>query len=1086
MRCVFLSCLAVSIGLSQEPATLTATLAGMKLRSVGPALMSGRIESIAVNPENAGHYFLGVASGGVWKTVNNGATWTPVFDKQGSFSIGYVALDPRNSNTVWVGTGESNSQRSVSYGDGVYKSEDGGASWKNMGLKRSEHIGKIVIDPRNSNHVYVAASGPLWGPGGDRGLFKTSDGGKTWKPSLAIGENTGVTDIAMDPQNPDILFVSAWQRRRHFYTLINGGPESAIYKSTDAGASWQKLSGNGLPAGELGRIGLAIAPSDSSIVYATIEATARLGGLYRSDDAGATWAKVNDHLAQPMYYAKVFVDPKNPLRIYLPDVIFRVSDDGGRNVRPLGEKNKHVDNHVIWIDPKQNNHYLLGCDGGLYETWDKGANWIYKANLPVTQFYDIAVDDAKPFYNIYGGTQDNHSLAGPSRTKGGQGITNEDWYVTRGGDGFISKADPFEQNIVYAESQNGGLSRFDKRTGESVGIKPLELPGETALRWNWDSPFTVSVHKAGRIYFGAQKVFRSDDRGSSWKAVSGDLTRALDRDKLPVMGRVWGPDAIAKNQSTASYGNLSVIAESAKKEGLLYSGSDDGLIYVSENAGTDWRKVSAIAGVPAGAYVKKLVPGLLDANTVFAAFDHHQNADFKPYLFKSADLGRNWVPIMGDLPENGAVKAFAQDHVDPNLLFAGTEYGVFASLDGGVKWTKLTGGMPVISVHDLAIQKRENDLVVGTFGRGIYILDDYSALRALKPDVLAAEARLFTVKDALLYVQQRKLGGTNKGTQGEAYYTAENPPFGATFTYYLKDAIQSKRDVRRDAERAATLKKEEIVYPALGDLRAETEEEVPTIVFTILDAGNKAVRIFTAPATKGINRATWDLREPATNLPRPPVRGMEALEEFGPPQTGPLAMPGNYKVQMSKRVGGVLTPLGDAVPFRVVAEGTAAMNEADFKILSEFQQKLTRLQRAVTGASENIEATRLKLTAIRTAIDLTPSAPARLRPDLKTLEERLAAMRLVITGDAFAAGRYIETVPALVERIRSIAGNMRLSTSRPAIFWVDNYNLAARDFEKELEKLRVLIEVDLKKLERELDTAGAPATPGRLPEFKIR
>jgi photosystem II stability/assembly factor-like uncharacterized protein len=386
-------------------------VAGLKVRSIGPALMSGRISTIAVHPRNPGLYYVGVASGGVWKTVNNGATWTPVFDKQGSYSIGYVTLDPRNPNTVWVGTGEDNSQRSVGYGDGVYRSDDGGATWKNLGLKKSEHISKIVIDPKDSNVVYVAAQGPLWGPGGDRGLFKSVDGGKSWKASLTISENTGVTDVVMDPRNPNVLFAAAWQRRRHFYTLINGGPESALYKSVDAGATWQKMSGNGLPAGELGRIGMAIAPSEPDVMYATIEATGRLSGLYRSEDAGANWTKVNDVLAQPMYYAKVYVDPKQANRIYIPDVMFRVSDDGGRNVRFLGEKNKHVDNHVIWIEPANTNHYLVGCDGGLYETWDKGANWIYKSNLPVTQFYDISVDDAKPFYNVYGGTQDNNSLA---------------------------------------------------------------------------------------------------------------------------------------------------------------------------------------------------------------------------------------------------------------------------------------------------------------------------------------------------------------------------------------------------------------------------------------------------------------------------------------------------------------------------------------------------------------------------------------------------------------------------------------------------------------------------------------------------
>jgi photosystem II stability/assembly factor-like uncharacterized protein len=1071
MRTLVLT-LALTLAASAQEAP---SVAGLKFRSIGPAFMSGRISTIAVHPRHTGHYFIGVASGGIWKTVNNGATWTPVFDKQGSYSIGYVTLDPRNPNTVWAGTGEDNSQRSVGYGDGVYRSDDGGATWRNLGLKKSEHISKILIDPKDSNIVYVAAQGPLWGPGGDRGLFKSTDGGKSWKASLSISENTGVTDVVMDPRDPNILFAAAWQRRRHFHTLINGGPESALYKSTDAGATWQKLSGNGLPAGELGRIGLAIAPSDPAVMYATIEATARLSGLYRSEDSGATWAKVNDHLAQPMYYGKVFVDPKQANRIYIPDVVFRVSDDGGRNLRPLGEKNKHVDNHVIWINPENTHHYLVGCDGGLYESWDKGANWIFKSNLPITQFYDISVDDAKPFYNVYGGTQDNNSLGGPARTKSAHGILSEDWYVTRGGDGFISKIDPFEAHILYAESQNGGLSRIDKRTGESVSIQPLEAPGEAPLRWNWDSPFTPSIHKAGRIFFGAQKVFRSDDRGGTWKAISPDLTRNLQRNQIPVMGKVWGPDAIAKNQSTALYGNLSVIAESPRKEGLLATGSDDGVIHVSENAGTDWRKAAPLPGAPENGYVKKLAPSAHDAAVLYAALDNHQHADFKPYLFKSTDAGRSWTSISGNLPENGAVKAFAEDHVNPNLLFAGTEFGAFFTIDGGRKWSPLNSGVPTIPVHDIVIQKRENDLLLGTFGRSIYVLDDYSPLRAL-----TADTQLYPVKDALLYLPTRKLGGAGKGSQGETLYAADNPPFGAIFTYHLKEALKSRRDARREAER----KKEPPPYPSLDALRAEAEEEPPAIVFTISDAAGRPVRQLTGAAAKGFNRIAWDLREPVSALSRGGP-GAELSEDAGgrPQPQGNLVLPGLYKVQMASRVDGVLTPLGEPRQFRVIPEG---VSEADFKLLSEFQQKVSRLQKAVNATVDGMETARTKVAALKAAAALTPALSAKTMQDLRAIEKRLSAIRLAVSGDSFAASRYEGTPTSISGRVNSIVFGARLSTQRPSGSWLENYTIAARDLQREVEKLRPIIETELKALDKAFDAAGAPATPGRLPEFPLK
>jgi photosystem II stability/assembly factor-like uncharacterized protein len=458
-----------------------ATFSGLKFRSLGPAVASGRVVDFAIDPRDRSHYFLAAAAGGVWKTTNAGTTWTPVFDDQGSYSIGTVVLDPKNPNIVWVGTGENNSQRSVGYGDGVYRSDDGGKSWKNVGLKTSEHIGKIVIDPRNSDVVYVAAQGPLWGPGGERGLFKTVDGGKTWKNVLNISENTGITDVVLDPRNPDVLIAASYQRRRHVWTLINGGPESALHKSTDGGATWTKLS-TGLPTEEMGRIGLAVAPTNPDIVYAIIEATNKAGGIFRSTDFGATWERRNEFDAQAQYYARLFVDPKNADRIYVMNVYIQVSDDGGKTLHKLGEKFKHVDNHALWVDPNNPDYILVGCDGGVYESFDRAKTWKYVSNLPITQFYDIAVDEAAPFYHVYGGTQDNATLGGPARTRSWHGITNADWFVTQEGDGFQSRVDPKDPNIVYSESQYGVLVRYDRRTGQSMGIQPAAGKGEAPLR----------------------------------------------------------------------------------------------------------------------------------------------------------------------------------------------------------------------------------------------------------------------------------------------------------------------------------------------------------------------------------------------------------------------------------------------------------------------------------------------------------------------------------------------------------------------------------------------------------------------------
>jgi photosystem II stability/assembly factor-like uncharacterized protein len=1058
-----------------------ATFAGLRARLIGPAFTSGRVIAFAVHPADRNHYYVGAASGGVWKTTNSGTTWTPVFDNEGSYSIGTVVLDPKNPLTVWVGSGENNSQRSVSYGDGVYKSDDGGKSWKNVGLKSSEHIGRIAIDPRESNTVYVAAQGPLWGPGGDRGLFKTTDGGKTWKSILAISEHTGVTDVAIDPQNPDTLYAASYQRRRHVWTLINGGPESTLYKSTDAGATWTKLK-TGLPNVEMGRIGIVISPADTNVIYATVEAAERRGGIFRSTDRGSTWERRNEYDTTAMYYSQIIADPKEVDRIYVMNVFIMVSDDGGRTIRRLGERNKHVDNHAMWIDPANTNYYLVGCDGGVYESFDRGANWAFKTNLPITQFYDVTVDNASPFYNVYGGTQDNFSMGGPSRTRSVSGITNADWFVTLGGDGFRSQVDPEDPNTVYSALQYGYLSRFDKRTGERMGIQPKGERGDEPLRYNWDSPFIISPHLHTRLYFAANKLFRSDDRGNTWKVVSGELSRAIDRDKLPVMGRVWGVDAVSRHASTSFYGNATALAESPKKDGLIYVGTDDGLIQVTEDAGKSWRKIERFPGVPDMTYVSRIIASNHDAETVYAAFENHKNADFAPYLLKSTDAGKTWASIKSNLPANGPVLAIAEDHVNPNLLFAGTEFGLFFSINGGQKWVQLKGGLPTIAVRDLAIQKRENDLVIATFGRGIYILDNYTPLRVLKTETLAQESHIFPVKDALMYIQSQPLGGRGKSQQGESFYIADNPPYGATFTYYIKEALKTRKQRRQEAEKEAERKKAVAPFPSRDDLRAEEEEEPPSVVLTVSDATGRVVRRLSGPIGAGMHRVNWDLRYPAPTLATPPPP--DADDPFSDPPSGHMVMPGRYKVSMAKRVAGVLTPLAGEQEFSVVVEGQYAMPEADRAALVEFQQKVGRLQRAVSGALATATQLKTRLGLIKRAIQETPAADNRLMDEAMALDRRTNEILRALRGDNTFHLRNENLPPSISDRVFGIVGEQRMSTVRPTQTQMAQYQAAAQDFEQALASLKSLMEVDLVRLEKAMEAAGAPWTPGRIPEWK--
>jgi photosystem II stability/assembly factor-like uncharacterized protein len=1055
------------------------TFSGLKFRSIGPAAASGRVMSIAVNPKKTDEFYVGVASGGVWKTVNDGTTWTPVFDGEGSYSIGWVALDPNDASVVWVGSGESNSQRSVSYGDGVYRSVDGGKSWENLGLKKSEHVGRVVVDPRDSKVVYVAAEGPLWGPGGDRGLYKSVDGGKTWKAVLTISENTGAVDVQLDPSNPDIVYAAAYQRRRHVYTLIDGGPESAIYKSTDAGATWNKLK-SGLPSVDMGRIGLAVSPADPNVVYASIEAADKKGGIFRSSDKGATWEKRNEFDVGAMYYARVVADPKNVDRIFVMNVQLRESLDGGKTLHTINESNHHGDNHAIWIDPDDTKHWLLGSDGGMYETWDNAKSWEFKANLPTVQFYDVAVDNAMPFYNVCGGTQDYFSWCGPSRTRNLNGIVNSDWFVTTGGDGFHSQVDPVDANTIYAESQYGVLVRYDKPTGQELVLQPLEGKGEPPLRWNWDSPIIISPFSHTRLYFAANKLFRSDDRGDTWKAISGDLTRQIDRNKLPVMGKVWGPDAVAKNQSTSFYGNIVALSESPKKEGLLYVGTDDGLIQVTSDGGGSWTKYETFPGVPDKTYVSRLAASNFDVNTVFASFENHKNEDFKPYLLKSVDAGRSWTSISGDLPESGPVLAFAEDTVNANLLFAGTETGAFFTIDGGAHWVRLKGGLPTIAVRDMVIQAREGDLVIATFGRGFYVLDDITPLRQMKAESVEKAAALFPVKDALLYVERHPLGGQKKGFQGDAFYTAENPPYGAVFTTYLKDKIKTKKEKRQEAEKEAAKKNQTLPYPTNDELRAEAQEAKPEVYFMVYDESGAPIRRVEGNADSGFQRVAWDLRYPASRVKE--HGGEEADEDFpDSADLGPLVLAGRYSVRVFEKVDGTVTEVAGPQTFKVATEGLSSMDAADRTAQEEFLRKVARLYRAVYGSQQTAENVEARLKTIREALRETPAVDKQLGAVADGIEQRDREILRALRGDVEVARRS-EPVPSSIgDRVNSIMDGERFSLAKPTASHTDSYNIAAAEFAEQLGKLRALVEVDLSKLEKDMEAAGAPWTPGRVP-----
>ena len=826
-------------------------ISNISFRNIGPGFMTGRIADIEKDPHDSSTWYVAVASGNVWKTQNNGTTWNPIFENYGSFSTACLAIDPNNNGTIWLGTGENQSQRSAAWGDGVYKSLDYGKSWTNVGLKKSEHIGKIVIDPKDSNTVYVAAQGPLWKEGGDRGLYKTQDGGKNWEPILEISENTGITDVIIDPNDPDILYAISYQRRRHVGILIGGGPETRMYKSVDAGNTWKKLT-SGLPTTDWGRPALAISPQKSNVLYAQIPGKDKnSGGFYRSSDAGENWTKMSNYtVVDPQYYGEIYPDPNRFDHVYTMDVNIHHTADGGKNFARINMQYMHGDIHEMMFDNSDPNYLMFGGDGGIYESWDFGKKWKYHSNLPITQFYRVGIDNAEPFYNVYGGTQDNSTIYAAARNTTRHGITNRDWKMLIGGDGFQARVDPEDPNIAYGQYQYANIVRYDKRTGQRIDIQPQPGLNDDPLRWHWDAPLVLSPHNSKRLYYAAQRIFKSDDRGDSWQPISEDLSRGEDRNNRKVMGKIWSPEAVYKNVFTSPYGTIVSLSESPIQEGLLIAGTDDGLIQITENRGDSWRSISTIKGVPQKAYVADVFASNHDANTIYAVFNNHKEGDFKPYFVKSTDLGRTWSLITSGMDTPHAGWCIVEDHVDSKLLFAATEFGLFASINAGDTWEQMKGGLPNIAIRDLEIQQRENDLVVASFGRGFYILDDYAPLRDVKN---ARDNHLFPIKDTWQFFRRGDIGYSRKGSLGDNHFSADNPQYGAKIRLYLNKSFPSLSGIRKQNQSTNN------VYPTAETLQKEDFEDNIEVFVRISNFNKQNMGIVPVANRKGFQEVYWNL-----------------------------------------------------------------------------------------------------------------------------------------------------------------------------------------------------------------------------------
>ena len=1055
-------------------------LSGLPLREVGPAVAGGRVADIEVNPADPSVWYVAVGSGGVWKTGNAGTTWTPVFDDQPSYSIGDIALDPGNPEVVWVGTGENVSGRHVGWGSGLYSSRDGGGTWEQVGLSASEHIGKILVHPGDGNTVLVAAEGPLWSAGGERGVYRTTDGGGSWQQVLAFDEHTGATDIEFAPGNPDVVYAAAYQRRRHVWGFMAGGPGSGIYKSTDGGESWREVT-SGLPAGDMGKIGLAVTPADPDIVYATVEAGADERGFYRSTDQGESWERRNSYISGgtgPHYYQEIEASPTDADLVIQMDVFLQITRDGGATFATLGTgREKHSDNHALWLDPDDTRHMLAGTDAGLYETFDEGETWRHFPNMPISQFYKVALSNREPFFDILGGAQDLGTLWGPSRTTNVEGVRNADWYFPMGADGYGVQVDPSDPDILYLMTQQGNLYRVDRRSEEAIQIQPQPEPGDPPERWNWDSPILVSPHSASRLYFASQRLWRSEDRGNSWSAVSGDLTTDTNRYELPYMGRVWELDALHDNGAMSRYATITAVSESPLQEDALYTGSDDGLIHFSPDGGAGWTPAASLPGVPERSFINDVEAGQHDAATVFAVADAHKTGNYAPYIFRSDDNGDSWSSISGDLEDGTIVWAIQQDHENADLLFIAAEWGLYFSPNGGRNWHRLPGA-PTIAFRDLKLHRRDQDVVGATFGRGFYVLDDYTPLREIAAGALGADAGagVWPVRDAWWYIPSVPNQAPGRPTLGTDAYAAPNPPFGATLTYYLPE-VPSTAEARR-GEREAEMRAQgtDAPFPGYETLRAEAAESAPKVLVRVSDDSGAPVRWLEGSARAGLHRVAWDLRRAAPD----PIT--LSTPDFVPPwmtdPVGPLAPPGQYSAQLVLVSAGGVEEVGEARSFQVKAIPSAPPG-TNFVAVAAFQYQVSELQRRIGVASSELGRQLERLEYMRAALLRTPSASAELFGGIDEIALAFDEVVLRLQGDGLRGSLNESSAPSVANRVGNVVGGHWQTRQNPTATQRRNIEIAESELAGIERDLAGIIDGPLAELEEALAGAGAPWTPGR-------
>jgi photosystem II stability/assembly factor-like uncharacterized protein len=885
----------VTPGGAAAQSSATDKLKNLEFREIGPAVMGGRIDDFAVVESNPNIVYVGTASGGVWKTTNNGTTWEAVFDKEGVSTIGDIAIAPSDPAVVWVGSGEPNNRQSSSWGDGIYKSLDGGKTWQKMGLAATHHIGRIVIHPKNPEVVYAAALGHLWGPNAERGVYKTTDGGKTWNQVLKINDDTGVSDIAMDPESPDTLYAAAYERRRTPFGFNGGGPGSAIYKTTDGGATWKKLT-KGLPyenGGDSGRIGLDIYRKDSNVVYAIVQH--EKGGTYRSEDKGETWKKMGDTNPRPSYYSQIRIDPNNDLRIWELGAQMFYSEDGGKTFSTQRIKGIHGDFHAMWIDPADSNHVITGCDGGVHWSYDNGRTWDFINTIAIGQYYEVGLDNEKP-YQICGGLQDNGSWCGPSMSLARDGITNEDWTLMPGGDGFYAEIDNVEPWIVYTESQDGHISRRDAHTGQQREIMPQAKAGEPHYRFQWNSPMAVSVHDHKTIYYGGNYLFKSTDRGDSWTRLGGDLTTGVDRNKLQIFGKVPDKNTLSRHDGVEEFPTITTLSESPLKADVLWVGTDDGNVQVTRDGGKNWKNVAArVPGVPKGTYVSRVMASKYGEGTAYVTFDGHRSDDYGVYIFLTTDYGESWKSIRNGIPDSAGTVHVVREHPrNANLLFAGTEFGLLVSWDRGGNWTALKNNLPTVPVDDIEIQAEQNDLVLATHGRSIWIFDDIAPIENFDAGVANSDLTFFSPRPATLWdLRQRRWSA------GQKMFTAKNPPYGAILNYYLKEALPPEAPKTTKDEKDKDKEKEK-KETAATDQEAKTEEAAKKegkAKISVYDKDGKLVRELDGPGKAGVNRTNWDLRWNSPAVPTPEqVEAAAAGFDFGP--RGPLVEPGEYSIKI--------------------------------------------------------------------------------------------------------------------------------------------------------------------------------------------